>query len=136
MKTYNLFLSHSWTYSNHYENLINLLNNRPYFSFNDHSVPKNDPVHDADNDAQLRQAIKNHMQGCHVILIVAGVYATHSKWINIEIDIAKNGFANPKPIIAIRPRGNVNVSKPVADAADELVGWNTESVVAAIRKHG
>ena len=36
MKTYNLFLSHSWTYSNHYENLINLLNNRPYFSFNDH----------------------------------------------------------------------------------------------------
>ena len=96
MKTYNLFLSHSWTYSNHYENLINLLNDRPYFSFNDHSVPKNDPVHDADNDAQLRQAIKNHMQGCHVILIVAGVYATYSKWINIEIDIAKNGVRQSK----------------------------------------
>ena len=37
------------------------------------------------------------------VLILAGVYSTYSKWINIEIDLAKNGFYTPKRIIAIEP---------------------------------
>ena len=136
MKTYHLFLSHSWTYSDHYDRLISLLRARPYFAFKDHSVPKNDPVHDADSDAELRRAIRDHMQGCHVVLIIAGVYATYSEWINIEIDLAKNGFSDPKPILAIKPWGNVNISQPVREAADRIVGWNTESIVGAIRELG
>ena len=74
------------------------------------------------------------MQPCHVILIMAGVYATYSKWINIEIDLAETGFTNRKPIVAIRPRGNTRISSRVRNAADRVVGWNTESVVKAIRE--
>ena len=134
MNTYNLFVSHSWRYSDHYDRLIDLLEERKYFAFKDYSVPPDDPVHDADNDSQLRQAIRNHMTPCHVVLIMAGVYATYSKWINIEIKLAKNDFANAKPIIAIRPWGNERISEPVRLAADRIVGWNTESVVKAIRE--
>ena len=136
MKTYNLFISHSWQYTDAYDRLINLLRNRPYFAFRDYSVPKNDPIHGANNDAQLRKAIRDQMMPCHVVLIMAGVYSTYSKWINIEIDIAKRGFQNPKPIVAIRPWGNTRVSSAVTAAADKLVNWNTESVVAAIRELG
>ena len=136
MKTYNLFISHSWSYTNAYTNLVNLLNKRPYFSFKDYSVPENDPIHDASNDAQLRKAIRDQMIPCHVVLIMAGVYSTYSKWINIEIDIAKNGFLTSKPILAIKPWGNTNVSSVVNKSADMLVNWNTESIVAAIRKLG
>ena len=136
MKIYNLFISHSWSYTNAYTNLVNLLNKRPYFSFKDYSVPKNDPIHDANKDVQLRKAIRDQMIPCHVVLIMAGVYSTYSKWINIEIDIAKNGFLTSKPILAIRPRGNTNVSSVVNKSADMLVNWNTESIVAAIRKLG
>ena len=131
MKTYNLFISHSWKYSDQYDRLVNLLNQRRYFSFRNYSVPPDDPIHGAGSDAQLRRAIRNHMVPCHVVLILAGVYATYSKWIDIEIDLAKEGFTNPKPIIAIRPRGNERISERV-----RIVGWNTESIVSAIRDLG
>ena len=133
MNTHNLFISHSWTYGDQYERLISLLNERSYFSFQDYSVPKDDPVHDADNQSELRMAIKNHMTPCHVVIVLAGVYATYSKWINIELDLAEKGFTNRKPVLAIRPWGQVNLSARVRDSADRIVGWNTESVVSAIR---
>ena len=134
--TYNLFISHSWRYSDAYERLVALLKKRQYFEFRDYSVPLNDPIHNAPNTTALRQAISNHMQPCHVVLIMAGVYATYSKWINIEINLAKNGFSRAKPIIAIRPWGAEHISVPVSAAADTIVGWNTESIVRAIRELG
>ena len=133
MKTYNLFISHSWNYTDAYDRLTNLLSERGYFAFRDYSVPRDDPIHGAGTDAQLRQAIRNQMTPCHVVLILAGVYATYSKWINIEIDLAEEGFTHAKPIVAIRPWGSERISERVRLAADRIVGWNTESVVGAIR---
>ena len=135
-KVYNLFISHSWSYSNQYDNLVGLLNQRGYFPFINYSVPRDDPVHTRGSDSVLYQAIKNKMTPCHVVIIVAGVYASYSKWIDKEIQIAETGFSLAKPILAIRPWGNLNVSRVVSDAADRMVGWNTESVVSAIRELG
>lgn len=134
-KTHNLFISHSWQYSDAYVKLCGLLDKRDYFFYKNFSVPKDDPVHTNGTDKELLQAITNKMQSCHVILIMAGVYSSYSKWINKEIVIANQGFSNPKPIIGIKPWGQTNISKIVQDNADEMVAWNTESIVAAIRKH-
>ena len=134
MRTFNLFISHSWSYSDSYVRLVRLLRARGYFSFRNYSVPRNDPIHNAGTDAQLRRAIHNKMSPCSVVIILAGVYATYSDWINIEIDLAQGGFRNAKPILAIRPRGNQRLSTTVVEAADEIVGWNTESIVKAIRR--
>ena len=73
------------------------------------------------------------MTPCGVVLILAGVYATYSKWIDEEIALAQHGFRLPKPIVAIKPWGNVRMSQTVQDAANRVVGWNTDSVVEAIR---
>lgn len=134
--TYNLFISHSWTYSDAYNNLVKLLNARGHFPFKNCSVPKDDPIHNAPTSAALYQAIYNQVKPANVVLIMGGVYSTYSEWINKEIKIAKTEFANPKPIIAIRPWAQTNMSSVVLDAANEIVGWNTESIVAAIRKWG
>ena len=134
MKTHNLFISHSWTYSNQYSNLKKLLDNRQYFRYKDHSVPKDDPVHTNGTDQQLAAAIKNHMRPCHVIIVLAGVYSSYSKWIDKEINIAQDGFLTSKPILAVEPWGSERTSKRVKDAANEIVKWNTESIVAAIRR--
>ena len=64
MKTYNLFISHSWTYTDAYEKLVNLLNKRQYF-VQKLFGPKDDPIHNARTDAQLRAAIRNQMIPCH-----------------------------------------------------------------------
>lgn len=133
--THNLFISHSWQYSDAYEKLCNLLDNRAYFFYKNHSVPKDDPVHTNGTDRELQQAITNHMRGAHVILMLAGVYSTYSKWINKEVIIANESFSTPKPIIGVIPWGQTNVSSTVKENAIELVGWNTESIVDAIRRH-
>jgi len=134
IKTYNLFISHSWSYSDAYEKLIALLEKRPYLSFNDYSVPRDNPIHNAPNSRELYEAIKRQMAPCHVVLILAGVYATYSTWIKKEIHIAKTEFQYPKPIIAIKPWAQTNISQVVSENADEIVGWNTDSIVSAIRK--
>ena len=132
-RTYYLFISHSWSYADAYEKLINLLAKRPYFYYVNYSIPKHDPVHCA-SDRELNQAIYNKMRPCHIVLVMAGVYATYSKWINKEIRIAKESFTYAKPILAIKPWGNTNVSVGVSQNAGRLVNWNTESVVSAIRE--
>ena len=136
MKTYNLFISHSWAYTDSYEKLVNLLDNKPYFDYRNYSVPKDDPVHTYGTDYELYEAIKRQMSPTHVIVILAGIYATYSKWINNEIKIAQTEFQTPKPILAIEPWGSERTSTVVKKAADKVVKWNTESIVSAIREFG
>ena len=136
MRTYNLFISHSWRYGGLYDRLYSLLHACRYSAFRHYSVPQDDPIHDAATDAQLRRAIRDQMPPCHLVLILAGVYASYSKWINIEIDLAKAGFQCPKPIVAIRPRGNTPMSRGVREAAGEIANWSTESLARAIRRLG
>ena len=131
---YNLFISHSWNYSDAYEKLIQLLNNADRFEYRNYSVPKNDPIHNAPNQYLLKEAIKRQMNSANCVIILAGVYSSYSKWINVEIDLAKNGFGNPKRIIAIEPWGAEKTSAVVKAAADEIVKWNTQSIVDAIRR--
>ena len=82
MRTHNLFISHSWAYSDNYERLVKLLKRRSYFDFKNYSIPRNNPIHAVGTDRELYEAILQKMQPCGVVLILAGVYATYSKWIN------------------------------------------------------
>lgn len=131
---YNLFISHSWAHNNAYKNLINLLDSAPNFCYRNYSVPINDPIHNANNDTQLKAAIKEQMSHASCILVLAGVYSTYSKWINIEIDLAKNGFTTPKKIIAIEPWGAERTSLVVKNNSDKIVKWQTHSIIEAIKE--
>jgi hypothetical protein len=132
--TYNLFISHSWAYSDAYEKLVVLLGNRGYFPYKNYSVPKNDPIHNAGTDAQLHAAIMRQIAPCHCVIMLAGVYSTYSKWINTEIAICTTQFATKKPIVGINPWGAQRSSQVVQEAAAVMANWNTESIIAAIRQ--
>jgi|SRR3989344_748183 len=134
MKTYNIFISHSWAYGDAYDRLIKMLKDEPRFSYSDYSVPKDNPIHRTGTDRELLAAIKERMQFCDAVIILAGVYASYSKWIDKEIQLAKNGFTNPKPIIAVQPWGSEKTSRVVKDNADRIVGWNASPIVSAIRE--
>lgn len=127
---YNLFISHSWTYSNTYDGLIHLLDSKVGFEYKNYSVPKDDPIHHVPTDALLKIAISKQMRPASCVLILAGVYSTYSRWINIEIDLARN---MGKKIIAVEPWGAERTSQVVKDNADIIVKWNTNSIVKAIR---
>lgn len=128
---YNLFISHSWTYSDAYNKLVALLDDAKYFSYKNYSVPKDDPIHNVNNSKELYEAIKQQVRYASVVIILAGVYSSYSKWIDKEIEIAKE---LGKPILAIEPWGSEKTSTRVKNAADRIVKWNTSSIVDGIRE--
>ena len=71
------------------------------------------------------------MSPASCVIILAGVYSTYSKWINIEISLAKE---MGKKIIAVEPWGSLRTSYTVKQAADKIVGWNSSSIIGAIRE--
>lgn len=135
MKTRNVFISHSWKHGGHYDRMVGLLRRRPYFDFRDYSVPSWNPLDVPGSNAALKRAITQKMEPCGTVLVVAGVHASNSSWMKEEIEIARNGFARPKPVIAVRPRGAERTSTEVIRQADEVVGWSADSIVEAIRRH-
>ena len=132
LKTYNLFISHSWAYGDAYEKLVAFFDEHPNFQWANYSVPQNDPIHNAKNENDLYKAIKAQISPVHCVVMLAGVYSTYSKWINKEIKISKEDFS--KPIIAVEPWASENTSKIVKDNADAIVKWQSKSIVDAIRE--
>ena len=108
------------------------MNKDYYFSYKNYSVPQDDPIHNAPNQQLLKEAIKKQMQPASCVIILAGVYATYSKWINIEIELAKS---MNKKIIAVQYWGAERTSIIVRDNADVIVGWNSSSIIRAIRRY-
>ena len=131
-KKYRLFISHSWAYGDAYERIIDFLE-QENISFYDHSVPKDDPVHTNGSDRELEEAIDAKIRGVSCVIILAGVYATYSKWIQKEIEIAKR---YNKPIIAVKHWGALRVSDVVRNTANEIVNWQASSIANAIKYWG
>ena len=135
LKTYDLFISHAWKYNEDYYRLVGMLNNAPYFKWRNYSVPKHDPVLDPNEPTDRKELIKEldeQIRPVNCVLILSGMYAAHSFWIQKEIDIS---VKYSKPIIGVKPWGQAKIPKAVSDVAVEIVGWNTSSIVSAIRKH-
>lgn len=125
-----IFISHSWRHDYHYEGLKNLLNSSDDIKWRDYSIPKDDPI-DANRKAKLKEELDKQIKCCSCVLIPAGVYATYSEWIQIEIEIA-NKYG--KKIIAVKPWGSERISQIVQDYATDIVGWNTASIIKAIKE--
>lgn len=128
---YNLFISHSWTYDDQYDRLIRLLDSAPNFEYRNYSVPKDDPIHYMQYDYQLKEAIGRKIQPTSCVIIIAGVYSTYSKWINIELELA---YKMGKRIIAVEPWGAERTSSVVKKYADRVVKWQASSIINAIRE--
>lgn len=133
LKTYRVFISHSWAYGDAYEKLVMFFDEHPNFAWVNYSVPKGDPIHNANNDVQLYAAIKDQIAPVNCVVMLAGVYSSYSKWIDKEIKISRCVFN--KPLIAVEPWASENTSKIVKDNADAIVKWQSKSIVDAIRTY-
>lgn len=128
--SYRLFISHAWRYSERYRRVIEFLDAANNFSYTNYSVSE-DKAFDRMNVNQLKEELRQQIRPAQVVVVVGGMYIAHSDWIQFEIDFAKS---LGKPILGIRPRGALVMPKAVSEAADEIVNWNTASMVGAIRR--
>ena len=130
LHTYRIFISHAWKYDEEYYRLIRFLDNAPNFKYANYSVPRHDPI-DAGNKKKLTENLKKQIRPVEVVIILGGMYAAYSDWIQFEIDFSE---LLGKSILGVRPWGALRMPIAVQDAADEIVGWNTNSIVNAIRR--
>lgn len=131
LKNYHLFISHAWDYNEDYYSLINKLNDYPYFSYKNYSVPEHDALNTTTNK-RLYEALERQIAPTSVVLIIAGMYYYHREWIQNEIQIAKD---KKKPIIAIKPWDAKKMPIEVSNEATVVVNWNVDSIVTAIRQY-
>ena len=130
-RTYSVFISHSWDHVEDLKGLRNLLERRGYFHVEFKEASPEEPINSEDS-AYIRRRLKEKISNSDIVLGIAGVYASHSDWMEWELDTA---IAEDVPIVGVIPRGQLYVSSVVSSRAEECVRWDTESIVNAIRAH-
>lgn len=131
---YRLFISHAWKYGEDYNRLISLLNNAKYFSYYNYSAPKEKPLFPAGTpltNYSIANKITDKIAPSQITIVIAGMYVQYKDWIQYEIDESKR---MGKPILGIKPWGNTLIPSYVSSNADEMVNWQTDSIVSAIRR--
>lgn len=124
---YRIFISHAWNYNSEYDRLAQLLTTHPNFEFRNYSVPRHDAF---DSSANLTKKLLDQMNPSQVVIVLAGMYAAHSDWIQFEINEA---LRMRKPIIGVRPWGQERVPIAVQNSATVMHGWNIGPIVQSIR---
>ena len=130
LHNYRIFVSHAWKYSERYKRAIKFLDEHKYFTWTNYSVPEDDAFPRM-NSAELAEAMRRQIRPVQCVIIVSGMYINHSKWIQFEMDFAKS---LGKPILGIERWGAQRTPQSVTDCADEVVAWNSASIVTAIRR--
>ncbi len=125
-----LFISHSWSYSEPYNSMVNLLNNRLFFTWVNYSVPETKAFgHMA--KYKMKEELREQIRPVNCVIIIGGMWANYSDWIQFELEFAKS---INKPILGVRPRGAIQMPAAITLEADKIVNWNSDSIVAGIRE--
>lgn len=135
MSTYNIFISHAWKYSEHYNKIVQWLNeaqDEGKFNWKNYSVPQHNPLINPNTTVgknKLKNELKEQIRPASKVIILAGMYASYSDWIDFEIDTS---VSFDKYIIGVKPWGQEHIPSKVSSNSDVLVGWNKDSVINAI----
>ncbi|MEI4473533.1 TIR domain-containing protein [Frigidibacter sp. MR17.24] len=125
-----LFISHAWKYSDRYNRAVRFLNDASNFKWSNYSVPESKAFVGMTSE-ELGEQMKRQIRPAQCVVIVSGMYVNHSAWVQYEMDFAKQ---IGKPILGIKRWGEQRTPQSVVNCADEMVAWNSASIVAAIRR--
>ena len=135
LNPYRIFISHAWKYGDDYTRLTGLLDTASLFLYYNYSAPREKPLFPLGTpytSAEIAQKIAQKISPAQVTLVIAGMYTAYRDWMKYEID---ESLRMGKPIIGIKPWGNILVPTYVSQNANIVVGWNTDSIISAIRKY-
>ena len=125
---YHIFISHAWRYNQQYETVLTWLKESGLV-FRNYSVPRCNPFA-VQSTSRLEQSITAQIRPASCVIILSGMYAAHSDWIEYEI---REAVRMGKYIIGVRPRGQERIPLIIQNNADVMVGWNSSSVIGAIK---
>ena len=135
MALYNIFISHAWKYSDSYDKVVEWLDeaqSEGLLTWKNYSAPEHDPLIDPNTTVgktKLKAELKEQIRPASKVVIISGMYAAHSDWIDFEIDASVD---YGKYIIGLKPWGQERIPAKIQNNADVMVGWNKSSLINAI----
>jgi len=129
-KIIKIFISHAWEQNPDYNRIVGMLDGAPLFTWHNSSVPYQNPL-DMGTQRRLEDQLYDQIKPAQIVVILSCMQFDYRYWIQKQIDIAQE---LNKPIIGVTPWEKENVLNMVQSAANEMVGWDTQSIVDAIRK--
>jgi hypothetical protein len=130
-RVYKVFISHSWQYSGTLEALRDLINARGYFSASYEESTRDNPINSG-NESYIKTRLAKKIGDSDIVLAISGLYASHSSWMQWELDKA---IELGTPVVGVIPRGQERISAIVSSRSLIDVRWNTESIISAIRRY-
>lgn len=129
-KTYNLFISHSWTF-----NLEACKKKIKFFEKANlkHNFIEAHPLNPEAAGTSEKEYLKHIDQAIKksdCVLVLAGTHEAQNYWTQKEVELAKS---NKKPIIVIEPWLSSRTMPMLNEHADIVVKWNGKKISDAIR---
>ena len=126
------FISHAWRYNEHSWALVTWFNEEPNFAWKNCSVPSHDGLPDKTSKG-LSEGMTRQISPAQVVIILGGMYAARSDWIDYEISEARR---MNKTIIGVAPWGQERIPRNGQNASScPIVHWQRARVVHAVRNY-
>lgn len=126
---YKLFISHAFKDSEDYKRLTELLDENRVINYSCSSVPTSYKYR-AMSKTQLEDQLRTQIKAAHCVIVLDSVYLAASDWVEYELKAAgKLGI----PIIGLKQWKSRDISSTVSDYAKAVVGWNVDTIAAAIK---
>jgi hypothetical protein len=109
--------------------VVEWLKDAPNFEWRNFSVPSLEACVETTHKG-LEDCLTHQISPAQGVIILAGMYAAHSHWIDYEITEA---LRLGKTIIGVRPWNLETTPVKIQNAADTMVNWQQSSIVEAIR---
>ena len=125
-----VFVTHTFAEHPDYRRVFEYLESSPNFFYVNCSNIESIPASGG------KEAVKNELRAqlkvAEVVVVPSIMYTENRAWIEYQMDAAQ---AMDLPIVALEPFGGVqDMPAPVAERANEKVGWNERLIVDALRR--
>jgi hypothetical protein len=134
LRTYHIYISHGWKYTDDYYRMINYLEKlseaEPNFGYDIHSEPESEKGKKNRNTDELMAEMQSQIRDSECIIILSDMYNDFHYWLDYAMELAKDWQI---PIIGIRTWGNEETPNQIETNADEVVEWHNQSILTAIR---
>ena len=131
IKTYSLYISHSWNYDDVLQDIETLINGRGYFPAKYIQEAKALPIC-SDLSWVVKENISRKLEQSDVVLAISNIFDSDNEWMLWEMDQAKELGLN---VIGIVPRGQKRISQEVDKRTNVNVPWNGDNIIEAICRY-
>lgn len=133
LRTYRLFISHGWKFTNDYYRMSDYLEKiseaNPQFNYEVRSDPSYS-IKEHRQPEELMTDLRNQIRASECVIIVADMYHDFKYWLDYAMDVAQK---HDIPVIGVRCWNEIPTPVQIKSRVNEMADWDTKSIFTAIK---